>query len=63
MIAIYYTLFACLILFIFNLLTNNLCIQKNIPSEKQMTVFRMINVSITILLISSYINIIFSVQL
>jgi hypothetical protein len=60
MIGLYYILFACFILFIFNLLTNSLCIQKNIPEDKQTNVFRTINVSITILLVTSYIELIYT---
>ncbi len=41
-------------------MTNQLCIRKEIPEEKQPGVFRMINVCITILLISSYVKITFT---
>jgi hypothetical protein len=37
-----------------------LCIQKEIPAEKQPKVFRTINVLITILLVSSYIEVSFT---
>jgi hypothetical protein len=60
MIAIYYILFACFILFVFNSLTNRLCIEKNIPAERQVNVFRWINVMITILLVSSYVEVLYA---
>ncbi|MGM7700153.1 hypothetical protein [Pseudalkalibacillus berkeleyi] len=59
LIAIYYIAFASVVLFLFNSLTNRLCIQKNIPAEKQVNVFRWINIMITILLVSSYIEVIY----
>ena len=43
-----------------SLWTNTLCIQKEIPAEKQPKVFRTINVLITILLVSSYIEVSFT---
>jgi hypothetical protein len=49
--------FAVIILFTINNLTNNLCIIKEIPEERQPKVFRTINVLITILLITSYVEI------
>ncbi|MBM7702686.1 hypothetical protein [Metabacillus iocasae] len=52
--------FAVFILFYINTLTNTLCIQKEIPEEKQPKVFRIINVLITILLLSSYVEILFT---
>ncbi|WLD95331.1 hypothetical protein [Alkalihalobacillus sp. AL-G] len=58
--AIYYILFACLILFVFNSLTNRLCIEKNIPVERQVNVFRWINIMITILLVSSYVEVLYA---
>jgi hypothetical protein len=57
---LFFGVFALLILFVFNTMTNSLCIQKEIPEEKQSSVFRTINVLITILLISSYIEVIFT---
>ena len=60
MIAIYYILFACFILFVFNSLTNRLCIEKNIPVERQVNVFRWINIMITILLVSSYVEVLYA---
>jgi len=38
-------------------MTNSLCIQKEIPEEKQPKVFRTINVLITILITSSFVRI------
>ncbi|WEG12033.1 hypothetical protein PU629_18195 [Pullulanibacillus sp. KACC 23026] len=56
-----YLFFGFIILFLFNILTNTLCLKKNIPEDKQSSVFKMINVSITILLVSSYIEVLFNV--
>lgn len=52
--------FALFILFLFNSLTYRLCLQTEMSNEKQPNVFRTINVLITILLISSYIEIIYT---
>ncbi|MFP7737786.1 hypothetical protein ACLHDF_31725 [Priestia aryabhattai] len=57
---IFFIVFALFILFYINALTNTLCIQKEIPTEKQPKVFRTINVLITILLVSSYIEVSFT---
>jgi len=59
-LALYFIPLAGFILFYINNLTNMLCVQKEIPEEKQPIVFRTINVLITILLISSYIEILFT---
>ncbi|MFD1739114.1 hypothetical protein ACFSCX_21625 [Bacillus salitolerans] len=59
MIVIYIPL-AVFILFSINKLTNALCIQKEIPEERQVKVFRTINILITILLISSYVEVLFT---
>lgn len=56
-----YILFALFILFYVNKMTNSLCLQKEIPEERQPKVFRTINILVTILLISSYIEILFTV--
>ncbi|WP_243291461.1 hypothetical protein [Bacillus sp. FJAT-47783] len=56
----YFIIFAVFILFYINKLTNTLCIIREIPEEKQTNVFRTINVLITILLISSYIEILYT---
>lgn len=58
--ALYFIPLATIVLLIVNQLTNSLCIQKEIPEEKQPKVFRTINVLITILLISSYIGVLFT---
>ncbi|WP_071315944.1 hypothetical protein AWH56_26460 [Anaerobacillus isosaccharinicus] len=57
---IFYFPFALFILFMINSMTNTLCLQKEIPEDKQPKVFRTINVLITILLTSSYIKILFT---
>ncbi|UCZ54320.1 hypothetical protein LGQ02_06040 [Bacillus shivajii] len=53
-------LFSILYLFMINSMTNSLCIQKEIPEERQAKVFRTINVLITILLTSSYFRVFFT---
>ncbi|WP_027409028.1 hypothetical protein [Anoxybacteroides tepidamans] len=57
---IYFIPLAVVILFSINQLTNTLCVQREIPEEKQPSVFRTINVLITILLISSYFEVLFT---
>ncbi|OQP03507.1 hypothetical protein [Saccharococcus caldoxylosilyticus] len=58
--ALYFIPLAVIILFLINQLTSNLCTQRQIPEEKQPSIFRMINVLITILLISSYFEVLFT---
>lgn len=53
--------FAVMILFSFNSLTTALCEKREIPEDKQSKVFRTINVLVTILLVSSYIQILYQV--
>ncbi|PKR86679.1 hypothetical protein [Heyndrickxia camelliae] len=53
-----FIIFAVVILYSFNSLTNSLCIQKEIPEDRQPKVFMTINILITILLLSSYVEII-----
>ncbi|MCM3690285.1 hypothetical protein [Neobacillus niacini] len=60
MISIFYIVLAIFILFYINKMTNSLCIQKDIPEERQHKVFRTINVLVTILLISSYVEILYT---
>ncbi|HJV32385.1 MAG TPA: hypothetical protein VJ558_09305 [Bacillales bacterium] len=61
MISIFcFIVFAIFILFYVNKMTNSLCIQKEIPEERQPSVFRTINVLITILLISSFLEILYT---
>lgn len=55
-----FIIFAILILYYVNKMTHSLCIQKDIPEERQHKVFRTINVLITILLVSSYMEILFT---
>jgi hypothetical protein len=55
-----FILFAVIILYLINKMTNSLCVQKEIPEERQPQVFRMINILITILLVSSYVGILFT---
>lgn len=60
MILLLFIPFALLILYITNTLTDALCMHKEIPDEKQPQVFQTINVLITILLISSFIEMTFT---
>ncbi|SDN37346.1 hypothetical protein SAMN04488137_4235 [Fictibacillus solisalsi] len=55
-----FVILAPIFLFIFNALTNELCAKKSIPAESQPNVFRTINVLITLLLISAYVENIFT---
>ncbi|MEH6994338.1 hypothetical protein V7075_16750 [Neobacillus drentensis] len=59
MISVFIVL-AIFILYYVNKMTNSLCIQKDIPEERQHKVFRTINVLVTILLISSYVEILYT---
>ncbi|MDP4083939.1 MAG: hypothetical protein Q8934_04905 [Bacillota bacterium] len=52
-----FIVFAIFTLFYVNKMTNSLCIQKEIPEDRQHIVFRTINVLITILLVSSFLEI------
>ncbi|MEH7112536.1 hypothetical protein V7124_09190 [Neobacillus niacini] len=60
MISISFIVLAIFILFYINKMTNSLCMQKDIPEERQHKVFRTINVLVTILLISSYVEILYT---
>ncbi|PLS17522.1 hypothetical protein CVD28_11010 [Bacillus sp. M6-12] len=60
MISLFFILFSGAILYNINKMTNILCIQKEIPEDRQPKVFRTINILITILLLSSYVEISFS---
>ena len=51
---------AAVILYFVNKMTNSLCIQKEIPEERQNKLFRTINILITVLLVSSYMEILFT---
>ncbi|MGM0904356.1 hypothetical protein [Mesobacillus maritimus] len=59
-IFIVFLLYAGIILLIINKLTDSLCVQKEIPEERQPKVFQTINILVTILLISSYVEILFA---
>ncbi|WP_254434279.1 hypothetical protein [Halobacillus sp. Marseille-Q1614] len=56
--AILFLVYGLIVLFIFNSLTHSLCEKTKMSTEKQSKVFRTINVLITILLISSYVDVI-----
>ncbi|RSD29277.1 hypothetical protein [Mesobacillus subterraneus] len=55
-----FVLFAAIILFYINKLTDSLCIQKEIPEDKHAKIFRTINILVTILLISSFVEILYT---
>jgi heme/copper-type cytochrome/quinol oxidase subunit 3 len=55
-----FIIFAVFILFYINKMTNSLCLQKEIPEERQPKVFRTINILITLLLISSFVEILYA---
>ncbi|WP_071459073.1 hypothetical protein [Bacillus massilinigeriensis] len=55
-----FIIFASFILYQINRLTDSLCTQKEIPEERQPGVFRKINILITILLVSSYVEVLFA---
>ncbi|MFJ5963906.1 MULTISPECIES: hypothetical protein [unclassified Bacillus (in: firmicutes)] len=57
MVLFYFIVFAAFIVYSINRLTNTLCLVREIPEERQDKVFRFINVSILILLISSFVEI------
>ncbi|MBB6281712.1 hypothetical protein [Geobacillus subterraneus] len=58
--ALYFIPLAVTVLFLVNQFTHSLCAQRDIPEEQQLAVFRTINVLITILLISSYFEVLFT---
>ncbi|MFG6149533.1 MULTISPECIES: hypothetical protein [Halobacillus] len=58
MVAILFVIYGLIVLFIFNSLTHSLCLKTKMSSEKQSRVFRTINILLTILLISSYVDVI-----
>ncbi len=55
-----FIVFSGIILYNFNKMADKLINQKEIPEEKQYGVYRMINVCITILLLSSYVKVTFT---
>ena len=61
MILFVLVLFSVFYLFQINRLTYALCIRREIPEEKQPKIFRTINILVTILLISLYIEVTFTV--
>ncbi|EKN70497.1 hypothetical protein M670_04122 [Schinkia azotoformans MEV2011] len=56
-----FTVFAVFFLYTINSMTNLMCLLKEIPEDRQPQLFRTINVLITILLISTYIEILYAV--
>ncbi|MCH1626802.1 hypothetical protein [Fredinandcohnia quinoae] len=56
----FYIPFAVFILFYINQMTYRLCVQKEIPDDRQPKVYRTINILVTILLISSYIEVLYT---
>ncbi|MRG86919.1 hypothetical protein [Salinibacillus xinjiangensis] len=56
---LFYVPFAIFILYVFNSLTHSFCVKSEMNNEKSHRVFRTINISITILLISSYIEVLY----
>ncbi|MEH7015911.1 MULTISPECIES: hypothetical protein [Bacillus] len=59
LVTIIFIVFALIVLVYTNFMTHTLCQQKQMSDRRKTGVFRFINVCITILLISSYIEIIF----
>jgi len=59
-IFIVFPFYAGIILLIMNKLTDSLCVQKEIPEDRQPKVFQTINILVTILLISSFVEILFT---
>ncbi|MBP2241074.1 hypothetical protein J2Z40_001636 [Cytobacillus eiseniae] len=55
-----FIIFSVFILYNINKMTNSLCLQKEIPEERQPKVFRTINILVTILLISSFVEILYT---
>ena len=61
MLLLVLVLFSVFYLFQINRLTYALCLRREIPEEKQPKIFRTINILVTILLISLYIEVTFTV--
>ncbi|MEC1180126.1 hypothetical protein P9B03_16610 [Metasolibacillus meyeri] len=61
MLLVVIILFSVFYLFQINRMTYALCMRKEIPEEKQPKIFRTINVLITILLVSFYMEVLFTV--
>ncbi|WP_067729810.1 hypothetical protein [Oceanobacillus damuensis] len=54
----FYMIFAFIVLLIFNFLTNNFCIKMQMDKTKQAKNFRVINMIMVALLVSSYLRVI-----
>ncbi|QTM98615.1 MULTISPECIES: hypothetical protein [Bacillaceae] len=57
---VFFAIFALFVLFLFNSLTHKLVVRTEMSQERQPNVFRTINILITILLISSYVEVLFT---
>ncbi|ASN06593.1 hypothetical protein [Virgibacillus necropolis] len=55
--SIVYVFYALFVLLIFNSLTHQFCLKMEMNQKKQSTVFRVINLMIMVLLVSSYIRV------
>ena len=60
MVSFVFIAFSLIILYNINKMTDSLCIQKEIPEDRQPQVFRIINILITIMLLSSYVEILYT---
>ncbi|SDH55877.1 hypothetical protein SAMN05192534_10756 [Alteribacillus persepolensis] len=56
MLIVIFLVFSLFYLFVINSMTNALCVQKEIPAERQPKVFRTINILLTILLTSTFVE-------
>ncbi|MFB4163738.1 MULTISPECIES: hypothetical protein [Alteribacillus] len=56
MLVVFFLLFSLVYLFVINSMTNALCVQKEIPAERQPKIFRTINILLTILLTSTFVE-------
>ncbi|MEW9501669.1 hypothetical protein [Jeotgalibacillus marinus] len=59
-VVLFFILFTVFIFYSINSMTNKLCVQKEIPDERQQKVFRTINILILILLVSSYVEVLYT---
>ncbi len=60
MVSFVFIAFSLIILYNINKMTDSLCIQKEIPEDRQPQVFRIINILVTIMLLSSYVEILYT---
>ena len=60
LISFWFSAFSLIILYNINKMIDSLCIQKEIPEDRQPKVFRTINILITIMLLSSYVEILYT---